>query len=296
MYARVVAKFYAAVATKRCSIACLGASRRAIHQSPSNRNDRDSERNTTHFGFQTVYEDEKEVKVAEVFHNVANKYDLMNDAMSFGIHRLWKDTFVRQLNLQSGLNIVDVGGGTGKVNQRVKNSMDKNTQENIPNCAISVIDINQSMLDVGKTRGKELGYQGDIKWIKGDAENLPVKDSSADLVTAAFAIRNVTNIRKAISEAYRILTPGGRFSVLEFSHVTNPYLKSLYDTYSFEMIPVMGEIIAEDWKSYQYLVESIRQFPTQSEFADMFKQAGFRFVRFQNLTFGTVAIHSGFKI
>ncbi|KAK9297987.1 hypothetical protein QLX08_008509 [Tetragonisca angustula] len=226
---------------------------------------------TTHFGYKTVKEDDKVKEVYTVFEKVANSYDKMNDAMSFGIHRIWKDIFIQRLGPTHG----------------VKSS-------------VTVCDINENMLEVGKVRAKKLGWVDqndfDIEWMQCDAEKLPFEDDSYDAYTIAFGIRNVTHIEKVLSEAYRVLTPGGCFMCLEFSHVDNNILKWFYDQYSFQIIPVLGTLIAGEWQPYQYLVESIRKFPKQEEFKQLIEAAGFRNVTHENLTCGVVAIHSGFKL
>ncbi|KAI8783256.1 2-methoxy-6-polyprenyl-1,4-benzoquinol methylase, mitochondrial-like [Biomphalaria glabrata] len=297
----------------------------------TNSNKQESEKHETHFGFQSVSEEEKENKVYEVFENVATKYDLMNDAMSAGVHRLWKDMFLERFSPTPGTKLLDVAGGTGDIAFRflkyvgtpvgstfsssasvaqsssddssssdsegtqVENK-DSFSEPDINGSHVTVCDINQAMLDVGKAKAKSMGYSSGISWVKGNAEVLPLPDNTFDAYTIAFGIRNCTHVQKVIDEAYRVLKPGGRFMCLEFSEVKNPLLRSVYDSYSFQVIPVMGQVIAGDWKSYQYLVESIRQFPNQETFAAMIKSAGFRFVNYKNLTFGVAAIHSGFKI
>ncbi|KAI2568311.1 coenzyme Q5, methyltransferase [Homo sapiens] len=202
----------------------------------------------THFGFETVSEEEKGGKVYQVFESVAKKYDVMNDMMSLGIHRVWKDLLLWKMHPLPGTQLLDVAGGTG------------------------------------------------LAWVLGDAEELPFDDDKFDIYTIAFGIRNVTHIDQALQEAHRVLKPGGRFLCLEFSQVNNPLISRLYDLYSFQVIPVLGEVIAGDWKSYQYLVESIRRFPSQEEFKDMIEDAGFHKVTYESLTSGIVAIHSGFKL
>lgn len=254
----------------------------------------------THFGFQTVKKEEKRKKVYEVFENVASNYDKMNDAMSFCIHRMWKDIFIQRLAPTHGTNLLDVAGGTGDIAFRYLTYLKNLAKQGSPatfQSSVTVCDINQAMLDVGKERGKKLDLtDSEINWIQGDAENLPVGSSNYNAYTIAFGIRNCTHIDKVIDEAYRVLTPGGRFMCLEFSHVNNEFLQWIYDQYSFQMIPVMGQIIAGDWKSYQYLVESIRKFPNQEDFKVMIETAGFSCVTYENLTCGVVSIHSGFKL
>ncbi|XP_044131371.1 2-methoxy-6-polyprenyl-1,4-benzoquinol methylase, mitochondrial [Bufo gargarizans] len=277
----------------------------------------------THFGFQTVPEEEKGGRVYHVFESVAKKYDVMNDSMSLGIHRLWKDWLVRHMNPTPGTQLLDVAGGTGDVAfrfinyihaQREKFNRNKlDHQQNLSWSDISrtysqeqegslmgskavICDINKEMLKVGKEKSLRLGYSEGLSWVAGDAEELPFADGKFDVYTIAFGIRNVTHIETALQEAYRVLKPGGRFLCLEFSQVNNPLLARIYDLYSFQVIPVLGEVIAGDWKSYQYLVESIRRFPPQEEFKEMIEDAGFFKVTYHNLTSGVVAVHSGFKL
>ncbi|XP_075687473.1 2-methoxy-6-polyprenyl-1,4-benzoquinol methylase, mitochondrial [Rhinoderma darwinii] len=277
----------------------------------------------THFGFQTVPEEEKGERVYHVFESVAKKYDIMNDSMSLGIHRLWKDWLVRHMNPTPGTQLLDVAGGTGDVAFRFINyiraqreKLNRNKLDHQQNLSWSditrsysqeqqgllmgskavICDINKEMLKVGKERSLRLGYSEGLSWVAGDAEELPFADEKFDVYTIAFGIRNVTHVEKALEEAYRVLKPGGRFLCLEFSHVNNPILARLYDLYSFQVIPVLGEVIAGDWKSYQYLVESIRRFPPQEEYKEMIEDAGFFKVTYRNLTSGVVAVHSGFKL
>jgi len=257
----------------------------------------------THFGTQTVTEEQKVDKVLGVFHSVAGNYDLMNDLMSGGVHRLWKDHFVSTLAPHRAMKLLDVAGGTGDIAFRVLHRLDQVHQANKEESEdtfghITCCDINQSMLDVGQDRARGLGERlsGHLTWKQGDAQNLPFEDDSFHAYTIAFGIRNVVDIPRALREAHRVLKPGGRFLCLEFSHVENPALSSIYDTYSYQVIPPMGKVMAGDWDSYQYLVESIRNFPQQETFKDMIREAGFKAVGYENLTFGVVAVHSGFKL
>eukprot|EP00742_Colponemidia_sp_Colp-10_P006781 GILJ01007268.1.p1 GENE.GILJ01007268.1~~GILJ01007268.1.p1 ORF type:complete len:288 (+),score=32.15 GILJ01007268.1:31-894(+) len=273
---------------------------------------------TTHFGFQTVPEHLKKSLVGDVFHRVASRYDLMNDLMSGGVHRLWKDELIRtigpirslrQKNAETGeeesrpLRLLDVAGGTGDITFRFLNAAKQSLPFGAPKsqlaASVVVCDINPSMLSVGRDRAVAQGYAPDneeISFVEGDAEKLPFPDNSFDLYTIAFGIRNVTRVPVALKEAHRVLRKGGRFLCLEFSQVTNPVLRQAYDAYSFSVIPALGDLVAGDKQSYQYLVESIRNFPPQDEFAAWIETAGFSMVRYSNLTFGTVAIHSGFKL
>ncbi|XP_028400390.1 2-methoxy-6-polyprenyl-1,4-benzoquinol methylase, mitochondrial-like [Dendronephthya gigantea] len=261
----------------------------------------------THFGFETISKKEKSERVHHVFENVALKYDLMNDLMSGGIHRTWKDYFIRKINPCYGNKLLDVAGGTGDIAMRYLNFIKYNQWEKKKKekwgemsqgkrSEIIVCDINQAMLDVGKRKAKRFGIENDIAWVCGNGEALPFEDNTFDIYTIAFGIRNFTNVEKALEEAHRVLVPGGRFMCLEFSAVTTPIFERLYEMYSFQVIPVMGQIIAKDWDSYQYLVESIRQFPNQDEFASLIRDSGFRMVNYENLTFGVAAIHSAFKL
>ena len=278
-----------------------------------------SNQEKTHFGNEMVTEGQKVDKginfekvfkhvlqtdlsaVLGVFDSVADKYDLMNDAMSFGVHRMWKDHFVSTLNPHRAMKLLDVAGGTGDIAFRVLDRLSQiQSKSKEPDDAfghITCCDINDSMLKVGQQRAEQLGdLAKHLSWQQGDAMNLPFDDNSFHAYTIAFGIRNVVKIRKALEEAHRVLLPGGRFLCLEFSHVENPALESMYDAYSHQIIPPMGKVLAGDWDSYQYLVESIRKFPQQEEFKDMIREAGFKAVTYENLTFGVVAIHSGFKL
>ncbi|GAA6218626.1 2-methoxy-6-polyprenyl-1,4-benzoquinol methylase, mitochondrial [Lates japonicus] len=282
-----------------------------------------SDDRSTHFGFETVPEAEKAKRVYKVFENVAQKYDIMNDAMSLGIHRLWKDSLLHVMNPQPGAQLLDVAGGTGDIAfrfleyvrsqqerqrrrsarsmqtpswQDISNNYSTEDEERPQESRAVVCDINKEMLKVGKQKGDSMGISAGLSWVVGDAEELPFDDDQFDIYTIAFGIRNVTHIDQALQEALRILKPGGRFLCLEFSKVTNPVLARLYDAYSFQMIPVLGEVIAGDWKSYQYLVESIHKFPDQEAFKHMIEDAGFYCVQYYNFTGGVVAIHSGFKL
>ena len=263
------------------------------------------------FGFQEVEYDQKVKKVAEVFSSVADSYDLMNDAMSLGIHRLWKDDFVKQIGplkprkilddkgvvtSSEPLKCLDVAGGTGDISFRILDKAWQDSPEQL-SVKLTVSDINPDMLEVGKKRAVERGSFHDLNFKVVNAEDLSDFESdSHDLYTIAFGIRNVTDRKKALNEAYRILRHGGRFMCLEFSEVVVPGFKQIYDNYSFNAIPIMGQMLANDKDSYQYLVESIRKFPKQPEFASMIEEAGFKVVTYQNYTGGIVAVHSGFKI
>lgn len=215
---------------------------------------------------------------------VVCSYDLMNDLMSAGIHRLWKDRLVTKLGAGPDTRQLDVAGGTGDIAFR---ALDSGAGH------VTVCDINPSMLDVGRARAD--GRAG-LTWVEGDAQQLPFPDNSFHSYTIAFGIRNVVRLEAALAEAHRVLVPGGRFLCLEFSTVAVPGLDALYELYSHQVIPAMGLVVAGDWDSYQYLVESIRQFPDQQSFAAKIEAAGFSFVEYENLTAGVAAIHSGFKL
>jgi demethylmenaquinone methyltransferase/2-methoxy-6-polyprenyl-1,4-benzoquinol methylase len=246
------------------------------------------ETKTTHFGYRTVDEGEKAGLVHGVFTNVASRYDVMNDAMSLGIHRVWKDAMMDWLAPRHGQRLLDVAGGTGDVAFRFL--------DRAPGAEAVVLDMTESMLREGERRSEAAQLGDRLDWVVGDAMALPFPDNSFDVYTISFGIRNVTRIPDALSEAFRVLRPGGRLMVLEFSQLTNGGLQTLYDLYSFNVIPRMGQMIANDRDSYQYLVESIRRFPDQDSFAAMIRDAGFERVGYRNLTFGIAALHSGWKI
>jgi demethylmenaquinone methyltransferase / 2-methoxy-6-polyprenyl-1,4-benzoquinol methylase len=246
---------------------------------------------TANFGFREVPEDQKEALVREVFSSVAKRYDLMNDLMSGGVHRIWKDAMVEWLNPQPGWRVLDVAGGTGDIAFRIAEMARTRGGE----AAITVCDINAGMLDEGVRRGAEKGESA-IEWICGDAEALPIPDASMDAYTIAFGIRNVTHIDRALAEARRVLKPGGRFLCLEFSRVEAPGLDALYERFSFSVLPKLGEWVAQDAESYRYLAESIRRFPPQAKFARMIEKAGLSRVKVRNLTGGIAAMHSAWKI
>lgn len=244
---------------------------------------------TTHFGFKDVDTDAKQGMVRNIFDNVASKYDVMNDVMSMGLHRLWKDDMVRTLRPKPGMHLLDVAGGTGDIAFRVLKAVKGEAD-------VTICDINASMLEVGRDRALDRGIPGNPDWLCGNAENLPLPDNSVDAYTIAFGIRNVTHIDRALAEAHRVIKPGGRFLCLEFSHMDLPGLNKIYDFYSFKLIPRFGGMVAGDRESYQYLVESIRKFPDQEKFKSMMEEAGFVRATYRNMTGGVVALHSGWVI
>ncbi|MDJ0858892.1 MAG: bifunctional demethylmenaquinone methyltransferase/2-methoxy-6-polyprenyl-1,4-benzoquinol methylase UbiE [Dinoroseobacter sp.] len=243
---------------------------------------------TTHFGYQTVPEAEKAGLVQGVFTNVASKYDVMNDLMSGGLHRVWKDAMMDWLTPRDGQRLLDVAGGTGDISFRFL--------KRAPGASAVVLDLTESMLIEGRRRADAEALGDRLDWLVGDAMALPFESNSFDTYTISFGIRNVTRIEDALSEAFRVLRPGGRLMVLEFSQLPNPGLQWAYDRYSFNVIPPLGQVVANDRESYQYLVESIRRFPDQERFAAMIRTAGFEQVKYRNLTFGVAALHSGWKL
>jgi len=237
------------------------------------------------FGYEEVTPEEKTERVGAVFSSVAKKYDVMNDAMSVGMHRLWKDKFVRRVKPQPGEQILDMAGGTGDIAFRMAER----------GATITVSDINQDMLDVGIERAMERGFDS-LVWSRQNAEELSFPSRFFDAYTIAFGIRNVTRIDHALAEAHRVLKHGGRFYCLEFSTTEWPGFKEVYDLYSHQLVPKIGQAIAGDADSYRYLIESIRRFPTMPEFEGMIRAAGFSRTRVEPILGGLVAIHSGWKI
>jgi demethylmenaquinone methyltransferase/2-methoxy-6-polyprenyl-1,4-benzoquinol methylase len=246
---------------------------------------------TASFGYRDVPEAEKEGLVREVFSSVARRYDLMNDLMSGGIHRLWKDAFVEWLDPRPGRRVLDVAGGTGDIALRIAGFARARGGE----AEVTVCDINADMLGEGVRRA-EARREAALSWVCGDAEKLPIPDASMDAYTIAFGIRNVTHIDRALAEAKRVLKPGGRFLCLEFSRVEAPGLDALYDLYSMNVLPRLGRMVAGDAEAYRYLAESIRRFPPQKEFARMIEAAGLSRVKVRNLTGGIAAMHSAWRI
>jgi demethylmenaquinone methyltransferase/2-methoxy-6-polyprenyl-1,4-benzoquinol methylase len=245
------------------------------------------------FGFQDVDPSQKPGLVRGVFDRVAGRYDLMNDLMSVGVHRLWKDMTAARLNPQPGERIIDCAGGTGDIAKRLaKLARAAKRRRGGADAEILVVDYNAEMVGVGRERVKE----PEITWSVGDAQRLPLKDASADAYVIAFGIRNVTDIPLALREARRVLKPGGRFLCLEFSQPPAKAISALYDAYSFNVIPQVGDWVAKDRESYQYLVESIRRFPTQTRFIEMIEQAGFGLAGYTNLSGGVAALHHGWAV
>ncbi len=243
---------------------------------------------STHFGFEEIPESEKAGRVRGIFGSVAGKYDVMNDAMSLGIHRLWKDAMMDWLAPRAGQRLLDVAGGTGDIAFRF---LDRAGQGHA-----TVLDITEPMLMEGRQRAEAAAMAGSLDWVVGDAMALPFADNSFDVYTISFGIRNVTRPQDALDEACRVLRPGGRLMVLEFSQIPNELLQSVYDLYSFQIIPRLGQMIARDRDSYQYLVESIRRFPDQQAFLDMVRAAGFGNAKYRNLSMGIACLHSGWKL
>ena len=241
------------------------------------------------FGFTEVDPDAKAGLVRGVFDRVAERYDLMNDLMSLGVHRLWKDAVIDWLAPRPGLVHADLGGGTGDIAFRLRERIEAEGE-------IVVVDVNAQMVRVGRDRAYDANAFTGLHWCVGDAMALPLADRSLDSATIAFAIRNVTHIDLALAEIFRVLKPGGRFLCLEFSKVTLPVLDAVYDRYSFAVLPALGRLVAGDEASYRYLAESIRRFPDQEGFAALMRRAGFEQVRWRNLSGGVACIHSGWRL
>ncbi|WP_154223695.1 bifunctional demethylmenaquinone methyltransferase/2-methoxy-6-polyprenyl-1,4-benzoquinol methylase UbiE [Marinicella rhabdoformis] len=244
---------------------------------------------TTHFGFRDVAKGDKEKLVGEVFTSVASKYDIMNDMMSAGIHRIWKRHFVGTSGIHKGNKVLDLAGGTGDIAKLMMPLIGQTGH-------VIIGDINQAMLDVGNDRMIDAGFMGRFECVQMNAEALPFEDNTFDAITMAFGLRNVTDKQQALNEMERVLKPGGKAMVLEFSEVKNELMSKLYDFYSFKILPEIGQFIAGDKASYQYLVESIRKHPNQETLKSMFEKAGMAMCEYENLSGGMVAIHRGYKI
>ena len=243
---------------------------------------------TTHFGYETVQTGDKVDKVAEVFHSVAGKYDLMNDLMSMGVHRIWKRLTIEKSGVRRGHSVLDLAGGTGDLTAKFSTMVGDSGQ-------VVLGDINDSMLKVGRARLLDKGIVGNVEYVQANAECLPFPDNSFDCITMAFGLRNVTDKDAALASMFRVLKPGGRLLILEFSKPVAPGLSPLYDFYSFNILPVIGKMVANDSESYRYLAESIRMHPDQETLKDMMSNAGFERCDYSNLTGGIVALHRGFK-
>jgi demethylmenaquinone methyltransferase/2-methoxy-6-polyprenyl-1,4-benzoquinol methylase len=251
-------------------------------------NNDNSDESTTHFGFQTVEKNEKESKVASVFHSVAQQYDVMNDLMSFGIHRLWKRFTIDASGVRPGNKVLDLAGGTGDLTAKFSQLVGREGK-------VILADINSSMLNVGRDKLRDRGLVQNIEYVQANAQYLPFEDNTFDVITIAFGLRNVTDKDMALRSMFRALKPGGRLLVLEFSKPEHELVNKAYDFYSFNILPKIGELVAKDGDSYQYLAESIRMHPDQETLKTMMDAAGFEQTSFKNLTGGVVALHKGYK-
>lgn len=247
-----------------------------------------TKKDTTHFGYHQVPIQEKAQRVAQVFHSVANKYDLMNDLMSLGIHRIWKRLAIELAGVRTGQQVLDVAGGTGDLSRYFSRLVG-------PQGRVILSDINSSMLNVGRDRLLDRGINQNVDYVQANAECLPFADNSFDCVTIAFGLRNVTHKEAALESLTRVLKPGGRLLILEFSKPVNPVFSKIYDTYSFSLLPTLGKLITGDSESYRYLAESIRMHPDQQTLLDMMKSAGLAQCQYHNMTGGIVAVHKGIK-
>ncbi len=248
----------------------------------------EQDKNTTHFGYKTVEAKEKASMVAGVFHSVAQQYDIMNDLMSFGIHRLWKRFTIDASGVRPGNKVLDLAGGTGDLTARFSQLVGREGQ-------VVLADINSSMLNVGREKLRNKGIVQNVEYVQANAEYLPFEDNTFDIVTIAFGLRNVTDKDKALASIFRVLKPGGRLLVLEFSKPEHELLNKAYDFYSFNILPKVGELVAKDGESYQYLAESIRMHPDQETLKGMMENVGFEQTTYHNLTGGIVALHKGYK-
>jgi len=246
-------------------------------------------KHTTHFGFQEVPIAEKARRVGQVFSSVADRYDLMNDLMSFGVHRLWKRFTLSQTSLKAGQSALDVAGGTGDIACGLAKQVGKDGR-------VLLVDINAAMLENGRRRLVDAGVAGNVDYVQANAEHLPFPDKSFDCITIAFGLRNVTHKDAALASMYRVLKPGGRLLILEFSKPTAPGLKPVYDFYSFKVLPQIGKLVARDEASYRYLAESIRVHPDQETLKTMMQAAGFERCSYFNLSGGIVALHRGYRL
>ena len=248
----------------------------------------DFSKKSTHFGFETINTDDKQSRVGDVFDSVANKYDLMNDLMSFGIHRLWKQFTIQLATIKPDMQILDLAGGTGDL---AKLMVKKINGKGL----ITIADINANMLDVGRRRLIDLGIIHNVEYVQANAEHLPFTNNHFDLITMAFGLRNVTDKSRALASMYQCLKPGGKIMILEFSKPNLPLLAPLYDMYSFSILPKLGELFAGDKNSYQYLAESIRMHPDQETLKSMVNKVGFEDCKYYNLTGGITALHVAYK-
>ncbi|EYU15515.1 bifunctional demethylmenaquinone methyltransferase/2-methoxy-6-polyprenyl-1,4-benzoquinol methylase UbiE [Photorhabdus aegyptia] len=248
----------------------------------------DQTKQTTHFGFRTVAKDEKAGMVADVFHSVATKYDLMNDLMSFGIHRIWKRVAIDASGVRRGQRILDLAGGTGDLTAKFSRIVGEKGE-------VVLADINESMLKVGREKLRDAGIVGNVSYVQANAEALPFPDNYFNCITISFGLRNVTEKEKALRSMFRVLKPGGRLLVLEFSKPLFTPLSKAYDAYSFHVLPKIGQVFVQDADSYRYLAESIRMHPDQETLKTMMEEAGFEQVTYTNMTGGIVALHRGFK-
>ena len=248
----------------------------------------DDPSNSTHFGYKTVEAEKKADMVAGVFHSVAAKYDIMNDVMSFGIHRMWKRFTIESAGARPGMKVLDLAGGTGDLTAKFSRIVGDTGQ-------VTLADINDSMLKVGREKLRDKGIVGNVNYVQANAEALPFPDNHFDIITIAFGLRNVTNKDAAIASMLRVLKPGGKLLVLEFSKPQHEIMRKVYDIYSFKVLPKMGSLITKDADSYEYLAESIRMHPDQETLKQMMEDAGFEQVNYTNMTDGIVALHKGYK-